>query len=226
MDAGLIFSTSNLIWLAFSLQLAGLAARDELKLRLLMLSGGVTYVVYFVVISGGPMWASVITNALLVSINLIVTIIVIHERTMIGINGEKADIYRRFSLLRPGQFRKLLKAGEIRTAAGSEALIEEGAPVEALFYVLEGKTIVGKAGQSKKIGADVFLGEVAFLTGAPASATVHLEKGSRYIAWRHDALARITERDANMRLALIALLNKDMAHKIAISMPVAQTADT
>lgn len=225
MDAGLIFSTSNLIWLAFSLQLLGFAARDELKLRLLMLTGGLTYVVYFVLISGGPLWSSVITNALLVSINLAVTMIVIHERTMLGIKGETADIYRRFSLLRPGQFRKLLKAGEVRTAQGTEALIEEGRPVEALFYVLDGTTLVTKAGQSKRIGADVFLGEVAFLTGSPASATVHLEEGSRYIAWRHDALARITERDSNMRLAIIALLNKDMAQKIAISMPVAQTAN-
>lgn len=220
MDTSQLFTISNLIWLAFALQMSGFAVRDELKLRLLMLSGGVIYVVYFYLLTGGPFWSSVITNFLLVAINFCVTVIVIHERTMIGISGETADIYRRFSLLRPGQFRKLFRAGEVRTASDEATIIEQGDEVDALYYVLEGNAMISKGQGAISIGPDVFLGEVAYLTGVRASATVRLSPGSRYVVWRHDRLQQMIARSPEMRVALLALLNQDMAGKVAASLPM------
>jgi hypothetical protein len=219
MGADDLLSFSNLIWLAFSLQLLGYAARDELKLRLLMLSGGLIYVLHFVLLSGGPLWSSVITNVALVAINAVVTTIVIFERTMVGITGERADIYRRFSMLRPGQFRKLIGAGTVQTAESEAPVIREGEQVKTLFFVLEGNAVVTKGGMTTSIGPDVFLGEVAYLTGVRASATVHLTPGSRFVAWPHQKLERMIARSPEMKMALVALLNQDMAGKVASSMP-------
>lgn len=219
MDAGLLFSVSNLIWLAFSLQLLGFAVRDELKLRLLMLVGGILYVLYFYLPSDGPHWSSVITNALLVTVNFSVILIVLYERTMIGITGETADVFRRFPLLKPGQFRRLYRAGKMMRSDGS-VLLERGEHPDTLYYVLDGEGFVSKGDSEISIGNDVFLGEVAYLTGAPASATVRLSEGTRYIAWRHDALQRMIDERRDMQLAVVALLNLDMARKVAASVPV------
>ena len=219
MSADALLSASNLIWLAFLLQLLGYAARDELRLRALMLTGGVIYILHFLFLSGGPLWSSVTTNALLVTINAVVTGIVVLERTMIGITGESADIFRRFPILRPGQFRKLIRAGAVQTATGDAPIIRQGDRVETLFFVLDGNAVVSKGGQSTDIGPDVFLGEVAYLTGVRASATVCLAPGTRFVAWPHDRLRQMIQRSPEMKMAVVALLNQDMAGKVASSLP-------
>ena len=65
----------------------------------------------------------------------------------------------------------------------------------------------------------IFLGEIAFLTGGPASATVTLSSDAECIVWNVDELHKLMKADAAIDIAIRGLFNHDLAAKVAGSMP-------
>ena len=91
----------------------------------------------------------------------------------------------------------------------------EGEKPADLFYVLAGTVSVEKSGRSFLVGPKTFIGEVAFLHDAVASATTTLGAGARYLAWPvEDLNKRIQGRQA-LKHAVVRLISFDMAMKVA-----------
>ena len=63
----------------------------------------------------------------------------------------------------------------------------------------------------------VFIGELASVTGRPASATVKVDTGTRYLEWDREDLDRMVARVPAMMPAINRLLVRDMAEKIVRS---------
>ena len=209
-----------LIWAAFVFNLFGFLARDELMLRLLMLGGSALSIAYYTsVVADQPLWDAIITRGALALANSMMIVIVVSERTTWFMSRESLDLYRSFNMLTPGQFRRILKKGVRGDAEQREIVLEEGRSANRLYFVIEGNARVEKGGIFADIGSRVFLGEIAYLRGAAATATVTLDAGSRYIAWRHGDLKRIKRRNRDLEVAMVAQFNEDLMNKVAGSPP-------
>ena len=51
-----LFSVATLVYLAFIMDMLGFLARDELKLRLMMLAGMIFYIAYFFLLFALSLW--------------------------------------------------------------------------------------------------------------------------------------------------------------------------
>ncbi len=122
----------------------------------------------------------------------------------------------------------LAKALEVQTLGANEAFIEQGKPASALYILRDGKAEVSveHEGQTLRIatgGEGAVFGEMTFLTGEPATATVRtLEPSVLYRLSRDQALALArTHPDLMFRLfawilanhaQTVRRLNEDYAH--------------
>lgn len=213
-----------LVYIAFVFDLAGFVARDELWLRLLMLAASAFYLVYYYGVAGAPLWDAIATNAALAAVNLAVICVVVLERTTFSMSRETEALYRLFPMLNPGQFRRLLRNADRLSVNETRVLTREGAPLDQLYFVVEGTVEVAKGDTITQIEPGSFIGEIAWLTDAPASATVSVGQGTQLLRWTHEDLARLTRRSPALQVALVAHLNVDLARKVASSQPIAQRA--
>ena len=210
---------ATLLFLGFGFKLLGLLARDELILRLLLLVSSAFYVSYFYFVAGNPLWEGVFTNSILGVVNLTVIGIVLTERTTFGMSPEMLTLYRSFPMLSPGQFRRLMRRARSETLHGETVLVTEGQTADRLFYVASGDVKMTKGGQASRLPEGIFVGEIGYLRGGAATATVAAGQGARVLSWSHDDLKAMTRKSGNMRVAMVAQFNSDLLTKVAGSRP-------
>jgi CRP-like cAMP-binding protein len=73
--------------------------------------------------------------------------------------------------------------------------------------------------QTSDIGSGHFLGEISFLLGSEASATIIAKPGCSYVSWNVDTLKDLMSKKPHIANAVSVLLNKDIALKLAVSFP-------
>ena len=119
---------------------------------------------------------------------------------------EDRRLHGLLDALTPGEFRRLMRAGSWHRADGAVTITHENRPLGRLTYVLDGTITIDKAGHRFTVEPPTFIGEVAFLTDRPASATVTLSSGARYVTWDMGRLRRILLREPSLRIGLGAAL--------------------
>lgn len=209
-----------IVYIAFVFGLFGFLARDELKLRLMMLAANAMYLLYYYNVAETPLWDALTTNGALALVNMAMICVVIVERTTFSMTRETAELYRLFPMLSPGQFRRLLKTGRSVRPVEPQELTRAGVAPNDLYFVVDGPVTITKGDQASQIGGHIFVGEIAFLTGQPASATVTVGPGARYLQWRGDDLKRLINKSPKLRVALSAQFNDDLVNKVARSVPM------
>jgi hypothetical protein len=212
-------SIGVLVYLAFAFDVAGFMARDELWWRMLMLIASGFYLIYYFFVVDQPLWDAIITNGILGAVNLAMIGVVIRERSTLGMGAETLDLFRLFPHLSPGQFRRMMRVADRIEVKGPETLVERHEHPEHLFFVIDGPVTVDKGGELNQIAARTFIAEIAYLTGAPASATVRVDEGAIYLKWPTDKLRDLLHRAPALQTALIASINIDLAQKVAHSLP-------
>ena len=93
----------------------------------------------------------------------------------------------------------------------------EGEHPEALTFVISGGMSVDKAGDSFRMPGGLFVGEVAYLNETPSAATTTVRAGSEILQWEVSRLRQISARKDRFRLALEAMISKDLAAKVAVA---------
>jgi hypothetical protein len=192
-----------------------LALKDQLKLRGVLLLSLAFSALSHVVGLTEPSWPSLFWNAVSFAINIFVLAQLILDRTHIGLSREQEKLFSAFRVLTPGEFRALEGVAEWRTAQAGETLTTEGVVPDHLYYVLEGETHIAKGERAFSIRPKAFIGEVAYLHDQPASATVTLGEGARYLKWDVAVLERRLDSRSALRTALMRLLSLDTAQKVA-----------
>ncbi len=130
------------------------------------------------------------------------------------------DEQRFAALMPPGvdrrTIRRLLRLARLRHAAEGERLTHEGKPVTELMFIADGVMQIEQGGSIVAVcGPGDFVGEMSFVTGAPASATAIAAKPTRYLAFEQDRLHAAIEADNDLRQALDASLNHNLVGKLA-----------
>jgi hypothetical protein len=208
-----LFHVSNLMaFLAFLL-------RDQLQLRLMMAVSLFLQGLYYYAIPGGPFFDPLFWKIVSFAANSMMIILVFGGRLDFGIPADLRGLYEKINVLSPGQFRKLVKPA-MRTGVSDTPLLQEGTSPGKLHYLLKGDAVISKGKTSRTIGSGVFLGEIAFLNGTTASATVHLHEGAECVSWDSDALKLMMQKDTALDIAMRGVFNHDLAAKVASSIPL------
>ncbi len=210
----LLFHLSNLLaFLAFLL-------RDQLQLRLLMAISLFLQAMYYYAVPGGPLFDPLFWKVVSFLANMVMIVLVFGGRLDFGIPQDLRALFDKMAVLTPGQFRKLT-ARTVRVTGGGSAILTEGMKPDRLYYLLKGDVQIIKNRQTVKLEAGAFLGEIAFLSELPASATVVLNEGAECIAWNRAALLQMMKKDAALDIAMRGFFNHDLAYKVARSVPIA-----
>jgi CRP-like cAMP-binding protein len=113
---------------------------------------------------------------------------------------------------------RLLNAGAFGDIAKSTTLAEEGKPLEKLFFICSGHVRVTIAGREvSHLERGNFVGEVAFLTEKPATATVVAEDAVRALVFEKSELSQFFRNEAEVAGLIYQLLGRELAHKIKVS---------
>lgn len=208
-------STSSLVHLAILCYVLGFLCRDQIALRATVLTGTCFYLAYYYLIETGPLWDALIGSMLIGVANLIGLISLIYSRMPLGMPEHQRSIFEALGALEPGVFRALMRIARHETSSGDDRLTREGETPDSLFFVMSGRPRIAKCAGWFDVDAGCFIGEVSWMLDAPASATVTLPAGARYIAWPRDKLDRLIRRSPRVRQALEAMIAHDMARKVA-----------
>ena len=195
----------------------GLLFKNQIILRALILLGTGLYIGYYYIAADEPLWGAIYTSVLIGIANIIGFINLLISQSPRFINTGQMDLYTMLGGMEPGNFRKLMKIGNRRILSDDEQLTVQAKVPDRLFYVLSGEVIIDKDGDRFNAGPRVFVGEISMILGTAASASVSLRKGAEIMEWDRNALFKAMAAKDSFRVAVEAIIGKDMAQKVADS---------
>jgi len=110
---------------------------------------------------------------------------------------------------------RMLKLARWETREPGEILVEEGQLAPQLVFVARGAASVEKGDTIVGVcGPGDFLGEMSFLTGKPASATVRVSNEVRCCVYDAAVLRTLTKKNPAIRQALEFSFNRNLVGKL------------
>ena len=201
--AGLLFTVSYLII-------------HQVYLRLVMLLGSLTYIAYYATAADEPLWGAIYSSIAMIVANLIGLATLVARNAAFSVPAQFRDLYAAFSPpLLPGDFRALMRIARRRHLTEEEAITLEGQPLDRLFFIIGGEVRAEKRGLSFPLPAGIFAGEVAYLTTGIAQATTRLSAGAEVLEWDIATLKDRCARNPRLKLAMDAVISRDLAAKVA-----------
>jgi len=130
-------------------------------------------------------------NFLFIAINSYQLLMLHREGRAGGWNREAAWPYETvFPLLTPGEFRKLLAAGDWSTAPDGDVLLKKGQAAAKVTVLIDGHLDLYWEGEQRfeRVPRRAIDGEMSFLSGRAASADVRAGGEARFFTSAHDKL--------------------------------------
>lgn len=213
----LAWNAGLLVHAAAVLQVLGFLNRNQLTLRGLVLAGSIVYTAYYYLHPDTPLWGAMFWSTGLAAANLIGIVRVVLDRRRSGKHENEDCFLDMMKVLTPGEFRRLMQMAEWHTTSEATRLTTEGEPVPSLYFVIDGKVEIEKAGRAFTLSPGLFIGEVSFLLGGTASASVSLPAGAKYIEWPKKLLHKAIDRTPTLGASMERLFNQELARKVAVS---------
>lgn len=212
-----LFSAGILVHLALLFYALGFLFRDELILRVLLLTGTIFYLLYYYYAAETPLWDAIYTSGILFIINTAMILIIIRERTKLALSGDEAALFSIFKTLTPGQFRKIMKIATWHEPQENQTILTENVKSEKLYFSMPGKVQMEKEGSVFTTQGNMFIGEIGFMLNEPASATVTVLPGTKYVEWDAQKLKTMMQKSQPLENAFKAMFNFDLARKVSRS---------
>lgn len=212
-----IFTPNVLVLLAGGSYIIGFLIINQVILRLFIFVGSLSYIGYYATVADEPLWGAIITTIVISAANVIGFMGLWAKNAAWRVPPDHRDIYARFLPILPGDFRALVKMADRFTLDQDTDLTTEGASVDRLYYVVSGIPHVTKGQAIFQMRPGIFVGEVAYLKGAPSAATTRLKAGDEVLAWDFETLERMAKRKPALKLALDAVISKDLANKVSLA---------
>jgi hypothetical protein len=202
--------------LASILTMAAYLLKDILWLRLLTILSCFAGIAFNYFVPATPLYSVIYWNILFATINIVQIGIIIKERTGIHFSEEEKELHETlFKNFAPFEFMKLMRIGKWLEAKEGEVLAVEKQPINSVMLIYNG--LVGVETNGKEVATlkdGNFIGEVTFITGGQATATVRALMPTRYIAWPKEAISQLLNRNPSMRFAMQAMLSTDLTKKL------------
>ena len=159
----------------------------------------------------GMLWDSVF-----IAINLYVLIWLVRDRLNARLPTDEAPTLRAaFEGLDDSQIAKLLRAADWKEFAPGDVLTRQDAPVDALYFLYTGRAIVEVDGSFVTyLEKGSFVGEIAYLTGNPATARVTIDEQARVLVFSKMRMAKVIASDKQINGIIYQVLGRDLAQKM------------
>jgi hypothetical protein len=227
-ELGTLFSLSNLPGhISYLLIAISYWLTDIFWLRVVAVVGLSLEILYFWH-SGGDLRTGMGWDLIFIAINLYQLYRLVKDRMSLRLPEADRDLLRSvFTGLDDAQIARLLIAGEFCDFAGGTTLAEENEALERIFFICSGRARVMIAGREvSHLEKGSFVGEVAFLTDKPATATVIAEGDMRALAFDRGELKQFFDKETQVAGLIYQLLGRELANKIKVSNRLLATADT
>jgi CRP-like cAMP-binding protein len=167
-------------------------------------------------LSGGDLKIGGGWDLIFIAINLVQIFLLVRERASLRLPERDAPMLRAsFSGLDDVQIARLLKAADWRDAQPGETLTKQDHVVDSLFFLCSGRASVEVNGSFETyLEKGSFIGEIAYLTGNLATATVVIDEPSRVLAFSKLRMAKVTNQDSRIAGIIYELLGRDLAQKM------------
>lgn len=210
--------------LSYMLVALAFLLRDILLLRIVAIVASACNITY--AIGSDPMnliaafWQTVFTI-----INVTWSIRLIYERRSIRFSEEERELYqslfRNFTAL---EFMKLVRISNWHEADPGHVLTELGEEPSDVMLIYNGE-IEAKLpdGRNPRYRDGTFVGEISFIKGGPATATVRTIVPTRYVSWPKEELRKLLQRNPSMAATLQTVFTEDLTKKLIV--PVSKTSE-
>jgi Popeye protein conserved region len=207
--------------LASILTMVAYLLRDILWLRLLTILSCFAGILFNYWVPSTPLWSVITWNSLFAVINIVQIAIIIKERTGIEFTEEERELHETlFKNFAPFEFMKLMRIAHWHQVAPGDVLTVEGKPLDSMMLIYNGRLVVEKQGvKSAELLDGNFIGEVSFISGGAATATVRAIEPTRYVSWRKKEIDALLKRNPSMRLAMQGMLSTDLSKKLSHRAP-------
>lgn len=187
-------------------------------LRVVAVIGLLLEIVYFL-LSGGDLRTGIGWDLVFILINLYQLSRLVQDRLSLRLPEKDRALLRRVLVgLNDWQIARLLNAGALCALPEGTRLAEENQALEKLYFLCAGRVAVTIAGRAvSQLEGGNFVGEVAFLTERPATATVIAETECRVLAFDRNALKRFFQNETEVAGLIYQLIGRELAHKIKLS---------
>lgn len=214
-----IFSLNN--WpghLSYVLIAVSYWLTDMFWLRLVAIVGLSLEILYFL-LSGGDLRTGIGWDLVFIAINAYQISRLVQDRLSLRLPKADRELLRGvLTGLDDAQIARLLIAGRFDDIAKGTTLAEENKPLDRLFFICAGHLKVTIAGREvAHLEKGNLVGEVAFLTDKPATATVVVEDSVRALVFERAELNRFFRNEAEVAGLIYQLLGRELAYKIKVS---------
>ena len=202
--------------IASLLTVAAYILKDILWLRVLTILSCFAGMAFNFFVPATPLWTVIYWNILFAVINIVQVAIIIKQRSGVHFTDEEKELHDTlFKNFAPFEFMKLMRIGKWLEAKQGEVLATEKKPLDSVMLIYNGVVGVETAGREvAKLKDGNFIGEVSYITGGAASATVRALMPTRYVAWPKEEISKLLNRNPSMRFAMQALLSTDLSKKL------------
>lgn len=197
----------------------GMLTRRELVLRGFLLCGTAFYILYYYYVTTTPLWEAILTSVLIGMANVPPLYRIFRERSTWGMGAQMLHLYGFFPNFNPGQFRRFMRKARIVEHGDVKALLTQGQAPDQVYLTMSDGFTLRRGALETELGPGNFLGEISFLLGGPATATVIAQPGCRYVVWDRADLRDLLNRVPTLESATTVLLSKDIARKLSVSFP-------
>lgn len=172
-------------------------------------------IVYFY-FSGGNLITGIAWTVLFIAINFFQLALLLRDRMSLRLPEKEGPLLRdALAGLDDAQISRLLKAADWKDCVAGDVLTRQDAPVDSLYFLCSGRASVAVDGTFvTSLEKGSFIGEIAYLTGNPATATVTIEETSRLLAFSKMRIAKVVSADEQISGIVYQLLGRDLANKM------------
>ena len=218
-DLATLFSLNN--WpghLSYLLIAISYWLTDIFWLRVVAVVGLSLEIVYFL-LSGGDLRAGIGWDLVFIAINLYQIYRLVNDRLSLRLPEPDRQLLRSvLTGLDDAQIARLLVAGEFSDMREGTTLARENEPLDRLYFICDGHVRVTIAGRDvSRLERGNFVGEVAFLTERPATATVVSESDVRALVFERGKLNRFFSDETEVAGLIYQLMGRELANKIKVS---------
>ena len=206
-------------FLAYGASMLAFSFRSIYLLRIFTIIASSLYAIYYFVFPVSPMWIDIISESVLVLLNVGMLLYLTYSQSQVSFTTEEKELYDGiFYRLSPFEFFKLMKLAKWSSYNSQEKLIEKNKKVKGIYLIYSGEAHVIKTEDKTIILKDgAFIGELSFNSGNLASADIYIQPLTRLIHWDQRDLMDFLNRNPSTKEQFNAIITDDLAKKLVIS---------
>jgi hypothetical protein len=203
--------------LSFLIIAFSLLMRDIILLRILSIGSGFIGIYYNFFVASEPLWVPIIWLTVFMGINVYMIIMFYLSNRKSGLSADDLEIWKtNFLGLTTEEFRHIRKLFDFQSYKPGDVLTETGRDNHSLYFITSGQLDVRRDGESiNSLAAGDVIGEMSFLTEAPANADVIAGDQTKCIVIDRSKLRAVMMKHPSFHLAMTNLFNLNLIKKLA-----------